>query len=300
MKIGRLVSVDLREVWKHEAADFTQWLAENIETLSDTLDISLEVIKTEQKVDESRFSIDILAEDDDEETVIIENQLEKTDHSHLGQIITYASNMDARTVIWITKYPRQEHATAINWLNQMTDKRFYLVKVEAFRIENSKPAPFFSVICKPSVEAKSIGQNRKEIESVRVQRRARRAASDAIIVPARKDGFDRVFLGEDAWYSIRLRAERVPQLKFIAGYQVSPISAITHVAKIKEIVPSHEDPSKYKVIFDGPALEIKHVPVGKRSKIQGPAYCERTKLEEAATLDELLASDSESPKDEAA
>src|SRR6185437_9219115 len=103
MKIGKLFQVDLREVWPQEASDFTGWLADHLSELSEALDMNLELLKTEQRVDDSRFSIDILAEDESGNYVIIENQLEKTDHSHLGQIITYASNMEANTVVWITK-----------------------------------------------------------------------------------------------------------------------------------------------------------------------------------------------------
>lgn len=287
-KIGKFVPVDLRKVWEQEASDFSQWLSQNLEHLTEVLDISLELIETEKKLDDSRFSIDIWAEDGNEEPVIIENQLEKTDHTHLGQIITYATNMNVSTVIWITKYPRVEHINAINWLNEFSDKKFYLLQVEAYRIDDSRPAPFFSVICRPTEEAKNIGKSKKEFVQEREKRRARRLASDTIVVPAKKDGFDKVFIGENCWYSIRMRDERIPQIKYIASYQVAPISAITHVAKVKEIVTSHENDKKYKIIFDGPAKEIKPIPLGQKSKIQGPAYCIHEKLASAKDVDELL------------
>ena len=300
MKVGKLVPVDLREVWQHEADDFTQWLAENLDQLNEVLDQALETLDTEKKVEDSRFCIDILAEDDEGNRVIIENQLEKTDHSHLGQIITYATNMEAKTIIWITKLPRQEHINAINWLNEFTDKRFYLVQVEAYKIDSSDPAPFFSVICRPSEESKSIGRSKKSLDAVRELRQRRRNASDTIIVPARKDGFEKVFLGENCWYAIRIRSKRIPQMKYIAGYQVAPVSAITHVAKIKEIVPYGED-GKYKVVFEKPAQEIDPIPLGERSKIQGPAYCEFVRLKDSKTVDEVLAGEEyESEDDEAA
>ncbi|MBX9721666.1 MAG: hypothetical protein K2X81_09745 [Candidatus Obscuribacterales bacterium] len=299
MRVGKIVQVDLREVWKQESSDFTQWLSENLTELCDAVEMNLELINTEQRVDESRYAIDILAEDDSGQYVIIENQLEKTDHTHLGQIITYASNMDAKTVIWITKHPRQEHINAINWLNEASDKRFYLVQLEALRIDDSDPAPFFSVICRPSEESKVLGKNKKQIGEARDARRRRKDLSDTIIVPARKEGFEKVFLGENCWYAIRLRENRISQIKWIAGYQVAPISAITHIAEVREIVP-YQDSGKYLVQFKGPAKEIKPIKMGNRSKIQGPAYCEHDRLQNAKSVDDLLTLDIYSDEEDAA
>ncbi len=287
MKIGKITQVNLREVWQQEASDFTQWLSENLSELCDAVDMNLELISTEQRVDDSRYTIDILAEDDLGEYVIIENQLEKTDHTHLGQIITYASNMAAKNIIWITKQARQEHINAINWLNEVSNKRFFLVQLEALKIDNSSPAPYFSVICRPSEESKIIGRNKKEIEAVRDAHQKRKDIADTIIVPARKEGFEKVFLGEHCWYAIRIKHNRINQIKWIAGYQVLPVGAITHLAEVKEIVP-YEDTGKYLVQFKEPAKEIRHIKGGSRSKIQGPAYCEYALLKSAKTVDDLL------------
>ena len=150
--LGKLKKHDLRKIWKNEANDFTKWLEENLESLSESISLDLTLIKREQKV--GAFSADILAEDEQGQKVIIENQLEKTDHTHLGQIITYVSNLDGRTVVWISSEPRQEHINALNWLNTQTQLNFYLVKVEAISIDDSKPAPLFQVICKPDDEIK--------------------------------------------------------------------------------------------------------------------------------------------------
>jgi len=294
--IGKLTPVNLREIWPKEEKDFSKWLSDNLEYVSEAVDINLEPLDTEKSLDKSRFTVDILAIDDNEDKVIIENQLEKTDHTHLGQIITYATNMDVKTVIWISKSPRTEHINAINWLNEVSDKDFYLLQLDAYQIDSSNPAPFFSVICKPSEEAKIIGADKKELDHKRELRRARRSASDTIIVPAREEGYKKVFIGENAWYSIRIKKEQIAQIKYIAGYQTAPISAITHTAKVKEIVPSHEDESKYKVIFDGPAKKIKPIPLGEKSKIQGPSYCIYSKLETAKTVDDLLDFDQEDLK----
>lgn len=160
--IGKLKKVPLREIWKDEAKDFTTWLSDNIDTLNEALEISLTVVEREKSVGE--FYLDIVAEDIDGNLVIIENQLEKTDHNHLGQVITYLSNLGAKIAIWITSNPREEHIKAINWLNESTadDISFYLVKIEAVRIGESAPAPLFSVIAEPTEISKEVGKEKKE------------------------------------------------------------------------------------------------------------------------------------------
>src|SRR3989338_2472339 len=144
--IGKLRKFPLRENGKDEAKDFTTWLAENIDSLNEAMEISLSVVEREKNVGD--FYLDIVAEDSDGNQVIIENQLEKTDHDHLGKVITYLSNLSAKTAIWITSSPREEHVKAIDWLNESTpdDIYFYLIKIEAVRIGDSPAAPLFSVI----------------------------------------------------------------------------------------------------------------------------------------------------------
>lgn len=162
MKIGKLEKVPLREVWRDEARDFTRWLEENLEVLNDSLDLSLRVVEREGSA--GAFAVDLLAEDNDGNKVIIECQLEKTDHDHLGKVLTYLTNLEAKTAIWICSDPRPEHIKTITWLNEVTpaDVSFYLVKVEGVRIGESSPASLFSVICAPSEEAKEIGRDREE------------------------------------------------------------------------------------------------------------------------------------------
>ena len=161
-QIGKLKKVPLREIWKDEAKDFTTWLAENIDSLNEAIEINLSVIEREKEVGD--FYLDIVAEDSDGNQVIIENQLEKTDHDHLGKVITYLSNLSAKVAIWITSNPRDEHIKAINWLNESTpdDIYFYLIKVEAVRIGDSAAAPLFSVIAEPTDIVKEIGREKKE------------------------------------------------------------------------------------------------------------------------------------------
>lgn len=160
--IGKIDKVPLREVWKKEAKDFTSWLFDNIEILGEELDIDLTAVEKEKKV--GPFSADIIAEDGTGQKVLIENQLEKTDHDHLGKILTYVSNLDVKAAIWISSEPRQEHERTIEWLNESgLDVNFYLVQIEVYRIGESEPAPKFSIIAGPSEESKIIGEEKKEL-----------------------------------------------------------------------------------------------------------------------------------------
>lgn len=112
--IGRLQRISLRDVWKHEALDFTKWLQENIEVLNEVIDLNLSNPESERSA--GAFSVDLVAEDESGNPVIIENQLEKSDHDHLGKILTYLVAMAAKTAIWIVADPRPEHVSTITWL----------------------------------------------------------------------------------------------------------------------------------------------------------------------------------------
>lgn len=158
--IGRIERVALREVWKHEALDFTCWLENNVDVLNELLDLSLSNVEREKQA--GAFNIDLVAQDEQGNPVIIENQLEKSDHDHLGKIITYLTAMDAKIAIWIVAHPRPEHIAAITWLNESSPASFYLLKLEAIRIGDSKPAPLLTLIVGPSEEGRIVG--RKKIE----------------------------------------------------------------------------------------------------------------------------------------
>lgn len=155
--IGKLQRINLREAWKHEATEFTPWLSqpENLNLLAEALGLSeLELVGTEYPVGE--FKLDILCSDDDGE-VIIENQLEKTNHAHLGQIITYAAGVGAKKVIWVAESFRTEHVAALDFLNHNTtgDLNFFAVEMELWRIGDSPLAPSFNVVVKPNDWSKS-------------------------------------------------------------------------------------------------------------------------------------------------
>jgi hypothetical protein len=168
--IGKLEPVPLRELWKHEEHGFSVWLANNIEALSEELGISLTVEEREKKV--GAFNVDLLAMDEYGNRVIVENQLERTDHDHLGKVLTYLTNLQAKTAIWIAAEASPEHITAMQWLNEVTpeDVTFCLVRLAAYRIGSSEPAPQFTVIVAPSAEGKSIGREKKELAEREVLR----------------------------------------------------------------------------------------------------------------------------------
>lgn len=153
MNIGKFVEVDIRDLWKHEQYDFSEWLSkeENIENLNDILGLTLVDISKEAYV--GSYRCDIFAKDETTGTkVIIENQLEASNHDHLGKIITYASGLDAKVVVWIVKQAKEEHRSAIEWLNNNTNNElnFFLIELHAYKIDDSNPAPMFEVIEKPN------------------------------------------------------------------------------------------------------------------------------------------------------
>jgi Domain of unknown function (DUF4268) len=155
--LSKLERVPLREAWKHEASDFTPWLAEaeNLNALADALGLGeLECIATEHWVGD--FKLDILCTNGDDQ-VIIENQLEETNHRHLGQILAYAAGVGAKKVIWVAESFRPEHSAALQFLNEHTTEAlsFFGVEVELWRIGNSPLAPKFEVVVKPNDWAKS-------------------------------------------------------------------------------------------------------------------------------------------------
>lgn len=165
MELGKLEKIELREVWRHEALDFTRWLArkENIALLSKEIGIDIEVIETEMSV--GRYNVDIYARDtESNKKIVIENQLENTNHDHLGKMLVYAAGLDADIAIWIVKDVNEEHRQAIEWLNDNSFEKIniFLVKVELWQIDNSPIAPKFQVICEPNNWAKVLKQQSKE------------------------------------------------------------------------------------------------------------------------------------------
>ena len=156
--LGTLKKItDLRSIWPHEALNFTPWVAENVDRLADAVGLDITVDETESSVGD--FNVDIYAsETGTDRKIIIENQLEDTDHDHLGKLITYASGKGADVVIWVVKHAREEHKAAVEWLNNHTDDKigFFLCEIKLFQIGDSQIAPAFTVVERPNDWTKEI------------------------------------------------------------------------------------------------------------------------------------------------
>jgi len=164
--LGRLIKVELCDTWKTEDRDFTPWLAqpENMEVLADVLDMELEVEAEEKDV--GPFRADILCKDTyDGSWVLIENQLEKTDHTHLGQLLTYAAGLKAVTIVWIASSFTNEHRATLDWLNSSTEDslRFFGLEVELWKISESPAAPKFNIVSKPNDWSRSVSKASRQI-----------------------------------------------------------------------------------------------------------------------------------------
>lgn len=157
--LSRLERVPVRDCWQDEARDFTPWLAgdDNIALLGETIGIDLEVQEQEARV--GPFRADILCRDTATDSlVLIENQLERTDHTHLGQLFTYAAGLNAVTVIWIAQRFTDEHRAALDWLNRITHEGFHFfgIEIELWRIGDSNLAPKFSLVSNPNDWSKTV------------------------------------------------------------------------------------------------------------------------------------------------
>lgn len=157
--LGQIKKVNVRDVFKDEARDFTPWLAqpENLALLSEEIGVEIKLLEVEANV--GRFNVDILAlADGTDRKIIIENQFNYTDHDHLGKLITYASGHDAKVIIWIFEEIRNEHRQAIEWLNENTNENldFFVISIQLWRIDESNPAPKFEIIVSPNEWTKTI------------------------------------------------------------------------------------------------------------------------------------------------
>jgi hypothetical protein len=157
-----LQPVDVRQVWQGESVDFTPWLAqaENIALLGEAIHLDLEVVEREMAV--GRFWADILCKDTATgDYVVVENQLERTDHGHLGQVMTYAAGLGATTVVWVAPHFTDEHRAALDWLNRMTTEslNFFGLEIEAWRIGESAAAPKFNVVSQPNDWSKTVKEH---------------------------------------------------------------------------------------------------------------------------------------------
>ena len=208
MKLGKLEEVDIRELWKHEQYDFSEWLSkqENIELLNDEIGLTLTDIQKEVFV--GTYRCDLVAKDETTGIkVIIENQLEETNHDHLGKIITYASGLDANVVIWIVKEAREEHRSAIEWLNNKTTNElsFFLMEIRAYKIGDSLPAPKFVVVEKPNdfVKIVNTGVDSGELSKAQAERLIFWNRFNEVLI-SRNKPFNVRKATTDHWYSVAL------------------------------------------------------------------------------------------------
>ena len=286
---GKISSVELREIWPKEAKDFSPWLAKNIGALGDALGIQLETAG--EQVSVGSFAVDILAKDVSRGTnVVIETQLEPTNHDHLGKLITYAAGHDATAVVWIAKVIREEHRQALDWLNQHSASgiEFYGVVVEVIKIDNSNPAFSFKLVAFPN------------------QWRKARIAQDESSVSERMAGYQKFF--QDLIDQLRDK-HRFTGAR-IARYQswypfASGISGITYTASFTaknrfrvELYIDRGEAEINKRIFDrlteskgdferelGSPIEWERLDAKKASRIA--IYRQGTIDDEAPTLDDI-------------
>lgn len=211
-KLGRLEEVDVRKLWQHEQYNFSKWMVEeeNIELINEVLGLTLTNI--EQEVYVGTYHCDLFARDETTDIkVIIENQLETSDHDHLGKIITYASGLDAEVIVWIVKEAREEHRSAIEWLNNNTNQKinFFLLEIHAYKIGDSLYAPKFEVVEKPNDFIK-IGKsqaNSNELNKSQLERLTFWNKFNEVLIERGKP-FNVRKASTDHWYNISIGTGR--------------------------------------------------------------------------------------------
>lgn len=204
--LGRLETVAPRDVWQHEALQFTPWLLANADVLADVLGMELQLEVAEHPV--GGFSLDLMGRDTlTGDVVIVENQLETTDHTHLGQILTYAAGTNPTTVVWVAARFRPEHRSALDWLNERTDEntRFFGVEVGVVRIGDSSPAPSFRLVAQPNDWQKTVRAVTTQTDSVSGRGQLYRAfwAQWLELVQAERPGWSRATRPpKDSWFAM--------------------------------------------------------------------------------------------------
>lgn len=171
-KIGVLANVALREAWAHEAYDFTTWMQQNIDVLGNAIGISFDPDTVGIEQPAGTFSADIVAETSDGRTVIVENQYGKSNHDHLGKLITYLVAFEADYAVWVVEEARPEHIAAVTWLNEQGSIGAFLVKVQALRIDDSLPAPLFTQIVGPDEATLIRGEHKQQLRERHLLRQA--------------------------------------------------------------------------------------------------------------------------------
>lgn len=282
MELGKLKEIkDLRKVWAHEALDFTPWLAEeeNLSELADAVGLEITLDETESSVGD--FSVDIFAkETGTDRKIIIENQLEDTNHDHLGKLITYASGKDAEIIIWVVKRAREEHRSAVEWLNNHTDENigFFLVEIKLYQIGESKIAPKFNVIEKPNNWAKEIKKQTYSSPSLQARLEYWLAFNDyAFENKAFSQSFNKRKASTDHWMTFSVGSSAcemiVSQIRKFNNLIVEWY--ITDDKELYKMFFSHKDEIENEIGF---TLEWRELPDKKASRII--AYLHNTDFED--------------------
>lgn len=272
MQLGKLEKIDdLRKIWPHEALDFTPWLAEeeNLALLCDAVDIDMTVDETESSV--GSFNVDILAtEIDTGRKIVIENQLEDTNHDHLGKTITYAAGKNANMIIWIVKKAREEHRLAVEWLNNHTDDDigFFLLEIELWSINQSEPAVKFNVVEKPNDWAKEI---KKADNVMNATKKLKLDYWTAFNEYAFGDtGYARVFKkrkpSTDHWYTVSLGPSEY-HLSFLMNTQKNILAVEFGIADNKELFRQLFEKKETIESTAGVVLDWRELPDRKMSRI---------------------------------
>ncbi|MBR6610433.1 MAG: DUF4268 domain-containing protein [Oscillospiraceae bacterium] len=237
--LGKIEKInDLRLIWKHEAKDFSKWLSqeENLALLSDTIGVDIVLEENESSV--GNFSVDIFAtEEGSGRKIIIENQLEDTNHDHLGKIITYASGKGAEVIIWIVKHARDEHRQAVEWLNQHTDENigFFLLEIELWKINDSLPAPMFKIVEQPNNWTKTIKSVQGLSNTKLLQLNFWQAFSDYVFEKKEfADKFSKRKAQPQHWYSVSLGRPSY-SLSFFVNTQKNKIGVEIYVSGNKDL-----------------------------------------------------------------
>jgi len=248
VKLGKLTEVNVRDLWKHEQYDFSAWLAkeENIAELGDLIGLSLVDVNTEVYV--GAYRCDLVAKDETTGTkVIIENQLESTNHDHLGKIITYASGLDAKVIVWVVKEAREEHRSAIEWLNNNTLSgiAFFLIEIHAYKIGDSLPAAKFEMVEKPNDFIKNTkGSNSSgELNKSQAERLEFWEQLNTVIAEKGKP-FSIRKASTDHWYDVALG---------ITGVHIS-ITLVNKANTVGVEVYIHDDKALFDALLDKKVL----------------------------------------------
>ena len=239
-KLGSIQQItDLREVWGNEAKDFTPWLAENIELLNEATGLNLEVLETESPV--GSFAVDILAQDaNTEQKAIIENQLEDTNHDHLGKLLTYAAGKEAKCLIWIVKNAREEHRAAIEYLNNNTVDGIglFLIEIQLWSIDGSAPAVKFNVVEQPNDWTKAAKQPSSGSGGEAVQIKYSYWSDFNDYVTAIRPDYLKSFRlhkpSSDHWYSVAIGSSKA-NLSMLVNTRTNVIAIELYISNSKEV-----------------------------------------------------------------